>query len=397
MKTRILFVDDDTLVLQGLQRMLREMRNSWEMEFVESGRQALDRMTATPFDVVVADMRMPGMNGAELLNEVMKRFPQTIRLVLSGHADQELIIKCVGATHQFLSKPCSAEALKATLRRAASVHNSLENGQLKGLVSRMDRLPSIPALYVKVVEKLQDPEVSMDDIGALVAQDIGMTAKMLKLVNSAFFGLGKELSDAREAVAYLGFNTVKTLVLCIHAFSQFEKLYLGGLSLEMLWKHSLTVAGTAQRIAELEDAGPVVREEAFVAGMLHDAGRMVLAANFPSAYSQILMGPDSGPEGLSARETQAFGADHADVGGYLLGLWGLPVPVVESIAWHHTPSRAVVKSFGTLSAVHTAEALASPLPAQAFDEAWLAEPGMRERVEGWRKALQNTSNPNKRI
>lgn len=89
--------------------------------------------------------------------------------------------------------------------------------------------------------------------------------------------------------------------------------------------------------------------------------------------------------------------DHADVGGYLLGLWGLPVPVVESIAWHHTPSRAVVKSFGTLSAVHTAEALASPLPAQAFDEAWLAEPGMRERVEGWRKALQNTSNPNKRI
>ena len=259
MKTRILFVDDEPLVLQGLQRALREMRSVWEMEFVESGQRALERMAQAPFDVVVADMRMPEMNGVELLQAVMDHYPQTARVVLSGHADQELIMQAVGTTHQYLSKPCQVEVLKEMLRRVSTVGASLPDGPLKTLVGRMDRLPSMPALYEKMVKKLEDPGASMEDIGNLVAQDIGMTAKILMLVNSAFFGLGKELSDARAA-AFLGVHTIKTLVLCIHAFSQFEKSYLGRFSLEALWKHSLAVASTAQRLAELDEAGPKVWE-----------------------------------------------------------------------------------------------------------------------------------------
>ena len=390
MKTRILFVDDEPLVLQGLQRTLWEMRPVWEMEFVESGLRALDRMAQAPFDVVVADMRMPGMNGVELLQEVMNRYPQTARVVLSGQADQELIMRSVGTTHQYLSKPCRAEVLKEILRRISNVGASLQNGPLKDLVSRMDRLPSRPALYEKMVKKLEAPESSMEDIRDLVAQDIGMTAKILMLVNSAFFGLGKELTDAREAAAYLGVHTIKTLVLCIHAFSQFEKSQLGRFSMEALWKHSLAVAATAQRLAELEEAGQRVREEAFVAGMLHDAGRMVLAANFPVAYNQILTGAEAGEEGVAARETRAFGAHHAEVGGCLFGLWGLPAPVVEAIAFHHSPSRAATKAFGCLTAVHVAEAWASPDKTQGLDPAYLGELGLLERIEPWQQDLQNT-------
>src|SRR5437762_9749706 len=157
-KKRVLFVDDEPLVLQGLQRMLRHMRQEWEMEFVDSGPKALEAMASNPFAVIVSDMRMPGMNGAHLLNEVMKRYPKTVRLILSGHADQDLIMKCVGSTHQYLTKPCEPEALKATVRRASALAGSLQNEKLLQLISQMDRLPSIPALYVEVMEKLQRPE-----------------------------------------------------------------------------------------------------------------------------------------------------------------------------------------------------------------------------------------------
>src|SRR5258708_5867146 len=221
-KTRILFVDDEAFVLEGLQRMLRHLRAEWEMVFAESGSKALELMGQNPFDVVVSDMRMPGMNGAELLAEVMKRYPKTVRLILSGHADQALILKCVGSTHQYLSKPCEPDMLKATVLRAAGVGNSLQDQKLRQLVAQMDRLPSIPSLYMQIVEKLRDPEVMLEQIGELIGGDLGMTAKILKLANSAFFGLRREISSATEAVTYIGLETIKSLVLAINAFSQFE-------------------------------------------------------------------------------------------------------------------------------------------------------------------------------
>src|SRR5579859_4324910 len=157
MKKRILFVDDELLVLEGLQRMLRSMRAEWDMVFVETGSKALELMAQAPFDVVISDMRMPGMNGAELLAEVLRRFPKTVRLVLSGHADRDLVFKCVGSTHQYLSKPCQPEELKSAIARASNLDQSLRDQSLRQLVSRLDRLPSIPSLYVQIVENLQDP------------------------------------------------------------------------------------------------------------------------------------------------------------------------------------------------------------------------------------------------
>lgn len=366
------------------------------MEFLDGGAKALARMAEQPVDVVVADMRMPGMNGAELLNEVMKRHPKTVRLILSGHADKDLILQCVGSTHQYLSKPCDPDSLKATVLRASSLDGTLQSESLKKLVGQMTRLPSIPTLYMEIVDKANQPDSSLEDVARIIARDPGMTAKILKLVNSAFFGLRRELSSTEEAVAYIGLDTIKSLVLSIHAFSQFAHANAGGLTMESLWAHSLNVAARSKLIAQLEQADRKAVDEAFTAGMLHDIGKLVLAANMPEVFAQSVRLAEA--EGLEfyRAEVQVLGASHADIGGYLLGLWGLPVPVVEAIALHHQPGLMPQPAFSPLTIVHAADVLvwegmaaATAMGRPQLDVDYLAAVGMTERVTVWRETLQD--------
>jgi len=316
-----------------------------------------------------------------------------VRLILSGYADKDLILKCVGSTHQYLAKPCDAESLKATVARASNLEDSLRNERLKTLVCQMDRLPSIPSLYMQVVEKASRFNTSVEEIGAIIGLDIGMTAQVLKLTNSAFFGLSRQISNAAEAVAYLGLDTIKSLVLSIHAFSQFDKAETGALKIEALWSHSLQVAGLAKRISKLEGQEPKAIEEAFTAGMLHDIGKLVLAVNLPNEYTEATHLAQSGLE-LPLAEHKVFGANHADVGGYLIGLWGLPVPVVEAVALHHSPSRATPPIFSPLTSVHAANVLewerphpANGAPPPHLDDNYLRLLGVSSRLEAWRGVL----------
>lgn len=395
MKKHILFVDDEPMVLEGLRRMLRSMREEWEMEFVDGGEKALDRMTEQAFDVVVADMRMPGMNGAVLLNEVMKRYPNTVRLILSGHADKDLILQCVGSTHQYLAKPCDAVALKATVVRASRMGNLLESEQLKQLVGRMTSLPSIPTLYTQIVEKANQPDASLEDVAEIVSQDPGMTVKILKLVNSAYFGIRRELSNPKEAVAYIGLDTIKSLVLSLHAFSQFENVNVDGLTMESLWTHSLDVAAWAKHIAKCEGCDRRMVDEAFTAGMLHDVGKLVLAANMPADFGRAVRLANEQKVEFRIAEDQVFGASHAEVGGYLLGLWGLPVPVVEAIALHHCPEKAEHDELAPLAIVHVADVLASQRGTSArvgaaptVNADYLTKLGLAERIQGWSDSME---------
>jgi HD-like signal output (HDOD) protein len=399
MKKRILFVDDEALVLQGLQRMLRSMREEWEMEFVESGAKALERMALSPFDVVVSDMRMPGMNGADLLGQVMQLYPKTVRLILSGHADKELIFKCVGSAHQFLSKPCDSEALKATVRGASGNNDALQNDALKRLVAQMSRLPGIPSLYSDIMKALRDPEVSLEIVGGIIAKDIAMTAQILKLVNSAFFGLRRQVSSPGEAVNYLGLDTIRSLVLSINVFSQYESTKIDRFSYGALWTHCLDAGAAAKAIAQLENADRNCADESFVAGLLHDAGKLVLAANYADQYATMLQLMQR--EGLEQGQAEAhiFGANHADVGGYLFGLWGLPVRVVEAIALHHRPGCALEKTFSPLTAVHVANGFVhypgdAPMPMAEgrLDAAYLKALGLETRVTAWREDFLRTHN-----
>jgi CheY-like chemotaxis protein len=193
-KKKILFVDDEPNILSGLKRMLRSMRKEFDLQFAESGQEALTILDGDEFDVVVSDMRMPGIDGAELLSRIMVQHPYSIRIMLTGQADEESIMRTVGIVHQFLAKPCDPEELKAVLQRASGLHGLISQPSLKKIVSGIDSLPSLPEVYAELREAMTNPEISVADIGAIIEKDIGMSAKVLQLVNSAFSAFSKPLT-----------------------------------------------------------------------------------------------------------------------------------------------------------------------------------------------------------
>ena len=389
MKT-LLFVDDEPKVLQGLQRQLRSMRNEWEMNFRESGSQALEFMTSRTVDVIVTDMTMPGMDGAQLLTEVMKRHPHTVRLVLSGHADREAVLRLVGPAHQYLSKPCNAEELRSAIARALALRDLLSNEDLKQLASRTCSLPSLPSLHLQLTDELRKDEPSLERAAEIISKDIGMTTKVLQLVNSAFFGLPQPAANTLEAVTYLGLTTVRALVLSVQVFSQFDQKAIRNFSIEALAQHCWMTGLVARHIAELEHCDPKIDDQCFLAGLLHDVGQIILAAGLPEQYTRVLETARETNRPIWEAELAEFGATHAEVGAYLLGLWGLPNPVVEAVALHHRPAQCAFHGFSPVLAVHVADAFtheAAPPIAQTdtlLDTAYLAELGLAGRMDEWR-------------
>ena len=394
---RILFVDDEPLILQGLQRMLRGLRREWTMEFAESGEKALSLMEKAHFDVVVSDMRMPGMNGAQLLTEVMRLQPRTVRIILSGHADKELILQCMGATHQYLTKPCDPETLKSVVRRATNLEYLHEHERLTTLVAQMQHVPSIPALHSQIAKALNDSNASIDDVAALIARDVGMTARILKLVNSAFFGLGRPIADTAEAVNHLGFEVIKSLALAIDTFGQLRVNAAVGRRLDEVFAHSIAVSNCARMIAHAEGADRKLQDEAFVSGLLHDVGKIILLANLPDEMQRAAAFSKERKKLDFESEREVLGADHAAIGGYLLGLWGLPVPVVEAVALHHCPASGTAEGFSPLLAVHAANAVVTGSdlilnqgPDELLDPKYLSAFGLLDRFDAWRASWLET-------
>lgn len=392
-KTRILFVDDEPQVLKMLQLTLRSISDDWEMMFVESGAAALEIITQTPVDVVVSDMRMPEMSGAELLNEVMKRQPQTVRIILSGYADEEMVMKCVGATHQYLSKPFDPKHLKSSLSRINNLRQQMTNKELVAAVSGMKSIPSIPSMYFQIIDALQSPNASIQLIGEIVSTDASLTSKILQMVNSAYFGFATSVSSAEEAVQLLGVGRIRSLALCAHIFSSFDKSTLSQDTLDEIWNHSLVTGMAARRIAEIEGCADAMVEQAFTGGLLHDIGKLILAANRPEEYLELEQKAHAEKKALVELEQEFLKVNHAQVGAYLLGIWGLPMPLVEAVAWHHTPSLAGLPEFSALTAVHAANVLVCETNRNNkglffnFDAAYLGQLALTDRVSFWREQL----------
>lgn len=357
MKRKILFVDDEPKVLQGLKRMLRGMRNEWDMAFVESGEEAMRILEADPFEVVVTDMRMPGMHGAELLKRVQEKYPEIVRIVLSGHSEQELILKSVRTAHQYLSKPCDADTLKNTVSRACALRELLRDNALKKVVTNIDTLPSLPRLYQEIMAELQSEDASMDRVAKIISEDVGMSAKILQMVNSAFFALPRHIENIGQAVNLLGLETIKALVLSSQIFSQFENKGVPASFLEKLWAHCMGTAAFAKAIAKEEGLARDAVDDAFLAGMLHDVGKLILSTGLPEKYGEIVKQAGENGASLTEIEQEMLGTTHSAVGAYLMGLWGFPDNVVEAIAFHHLPETCPAKTMGGLAAVHAADAL----------------------------------------
>jgi Predicted signal transduction protein len=338
---RILFVDDQQQILRGLERVLKTTHHGWEVEFSKNGEEALNLLSQSPFDVIVSDMRMPKMNGVELLEIIAKRYPDVIRIILSGHSDQEMIMNSLHCSHQFIAKPCDLEILKSTIEHACKRRDLLKSGKLRRIVTRIRNLPVPPNLYYEITKEMQSPDVSLKKIGNLISQDIAMSAKILQVVNSAYFGLPQKIMDVQQATTYLGMNSLRAIILSIHIFSSFAKEEnMNGFVLSEAKMHSLMVSRLARKIAHVETAEKDVLDQAQIAGMLHDMGKLIML-KLPKQYRQVReLIETTGSDSVEA-EYYVMKTSHAELGAYCLGIWGFPDRVVDAVAFHHKPSKLV--------------------------------------------------------
>jgi putative nucleotidyltransferase with HDIG domain len=343
---RVLFVDDEPQILQALKNLLRPYRHRWEMTFATSGQEALERIAQGPFDVVVSDMRMPRMDGVALLTQVKEVSPRSVRIVLSGHTEMEAALKTVTVAHQFLAKPCDAEQLQSVLQRACALNDLLADESLRGLAGKIGQLPSAPAVFQALTVALGNPDASIKSIAEVIERDMAMSAKVLQLVNSAFFGLPRRVANVADAVTYLGTRMIRNLVLAAETFSVFPATRTApGFSLEALQGHSLIVASIARKLVNEKSKA----EDCYVAGMLHDIGKLILVTYMPEQWNESV-GDLSKPMHVVEEEKGFVG--HAKIGAYLLGLWGLPYPIIEAVAYHHAPM-----SIGTHSTLELPDVL----------------------------------------
>lgn len=386
----ILFVDDEPRALDGLQRMLRPYRDRWDVAFASSGPMALQQMEVLPFDVVVTDMRMPGMDGGALLTEVRNRYPGTVRMVLTGHTSLESALRAVPVAHQFLVKPCDPNMLQVAVERACSLQTLLGSELIRRTIGSMQSLPPMPKTYSGLVQALADPDSSLDKISHIIEQDVSISARILQLVNSPLFGMVQHISTLRTAVSYLGTEMIKNLVLSVETFRSFEGIQdLGGYTFERVHKHAYLTARITRRLptqGHLKDA-------AGVAALLHDVGKLILMTHLPEHFKRVLESCRAQHRPMHEVEHELTGITHAEIGAYLLGLWGLPFSIVEAVAYHHTPSQVPHQQFDSLATLHVADVLAHENEGESgetlvqnpvLDEAYLTSLGVQNQIESWR-------------
>jgi len=330
------------------------------------------------------------MDGAQLLEQVREKFPHTVRMALSGQSDKATILRAVGPTHQYLSKPCDVEELKQKLVHALSLRDLLDNSALKEVVSRLETVPCSPRLHHRLTDLLQSSSASIAEASNIIARDIGMTARVLQLVNSAFLGTPVAASSAEKATTVLGLENLRTLTLSLRMFVPFEGSDTIRAEAAGVWKHSLASAQLARAIAQSEGCPASLVEAAYTAGLLHDIGKLILADSFSEEYEFCLRSRSEQQISTMESEYETFRSSHAQVGAYLLGLWGLPMPIVEAVAWHHQPSQAEPVSFSPLIAVHVGTVLNHrkyPALPQAdntvLDEVLLTSLGLKQRLPVW--------------
>jgi HD-like signal output (HDOD) protein len=387
MRKRLLFVDDEAMILDGLRRALHGMRGEWDMQFVDSAAAALHALEQEPCDAIVTDMRMPVMDGAQLLEMVKQHHPGTIRMVLSGQSSKAAVLRSISPAHQFLSKPCNPQELVLRLGEAFAMRDLLANQSLKTIVSCLRSIPSLPTIYEELTAALRLEDPSLVQIERIISKDVAMAAKILQLANSAFIGSCGRVSSLLQAVSLIGTETVRTLVLSVHVFSQFDGKSEVAPYLPALWEHSVAAASLAKQIASSESCPKAMVEESFTAGLLHDIGKAVLLAEMPREYRPILK---TDPGAIVARELEHLGCTHAQVGAYLMSVWGLPVPLVHAVAFHHCPAETAETQFSALTAVHAADAITSATDASPLnrdidmDLNYVDRLGLGARVDLWR-------------
>lgn len=360
---RILFVDDEVATLASIKAALESRADAWQMDFVESGEAALSALQKQPYDLICCDMQMPGMDGAQVLNRVNDRWPNIVRVVMTGYAHMEQAQRLVPIAHEFLSKPCEAEKFGSTLERCLKVKSMLDRPELRALIGRVKKFPVVPKTYGKLRAMLAQPNASMTEVAKIVAADVAISAKVLQVVNSAYFRLPRQITKVDQAVSFLGLATVRNLVLSVEIFSQWSKLGAAkcGMDADKMLTQSLLSAAVARNLA----TGTSLSDDALVGGLLCDVGYLILVSE---ASNDLVRAKKLAHEKRISQheaEREVLGVSHADVGAYLLALWGFHYSIVEAVAFHHEPRAAAHSEFDLLTLLSIASVLTDDAVAYA--------------------------------
>lgn len=389
-KKRILFIDDDQYLLDSLRDALWPYRDRWTMSFVADGERALDAVTGDSQDVIVSDLRMPGLDGASLLELVRMRCPTAVRIVLSGHADVSIVGRAAMVAHRLIAKPCATSELVRVIERSCALQDVAGRVDAYRQSIGAPALPSVPHVCAELIGLLSSGTAGAAEIGRLVEKDVGIAAKVLQLANSAYFGRRSAVSNVADAVVYLGLDAVRALVLHAAVSQEFSAASsVQGLDIDEFHRHCTRVAQLAAVLASETGAGP----DAFTAGLLHDVGLLVMASSDHGNLARTLAAARDEGRPLHQVESEHYGVTHAEVGAHLLALWGLPHSVVESAAGQDGQFRpelpldlvAVVQIANAL--VEEAEATWSASPAAGAEAVFdfLESAGLGDQLSRWRE------------
>ena len=351
MLKRILFVDDETQILRSITRLF--MDTEYEVLTAESGAEALDILETEQVDVIVSDMKMPKMTGYELLSQVKKRFPNIVRIILSGFSDERIVFDALqkNIAKLYILKPWENTVLINTIEKVFQIENVLRNNEkVLKLVNNAEELPTIKTSYQKIINVIENDQEIYKIVEAIEA-DNSIVIKLLHIVNSSYYAV--KTGSIKRAVAYLGLDNIKNIVIA--------SAFIDGLSfntkdnkrLEQLWEHAFI----ANRIISIiyEFLNKKIPETEMNAGLLSNVGMIFMIHSFHDKYMEIFEEVEKKNGNIVELENKAFGTNHQEIGGYLLQWWDIPLPIVEAALYHHDPFNENIINKQIVLAAHIAE------------------------------------------
>lgn len=376
----VLFVDDESLILNGIRRQFRTHKNDWNMRFANSGDEAIQMLEEVPADVIVSDMRMPCMSGAELLNQVRKRWPETVRFILSGQTDQSELLQNIGCIHQFLQKPCDPNQLVHAINRASSLKESVESNSLLSVASGIKSLPIISQVYLDLVKEINNENSNAETVASIVEKDVGLSVKILQMVNSAFFGMPRQTVCVRDAIVLIGMDNLLNLIMSAQIFDTLSQDMLDQGIIADLWAKSSDIGASAKESAKRADQSKATYETACLAGVLSHIGRAILAHSVPYEFIELVETAHEQGRSIRELEIEVFGIPQESVGAYALGIWGFSDEIVEAVAMQESPDQSMAKeTTHPLAWLHNARAefpQSKYIDSISPQESWLAEFGI---------------------
>lgn len=340
-----MFVDDEKFILRSLRRLFKT--ENYNTIFMNSGKEALEYLEENSIDLIVSDIRMPNMDGYELLSHVKERYPKVLRVALSGFTESRTIYKLIekNIAKIYLFKPWDNDELKGDIHRILEFEDTLRDNKILELINNLDSIPSLPQLYQDLTSMIEK-NASIEEVGKVIEKDQAISSKVLRLANSAFYG--RKTGDVSQAIMGIGLNNLKNLVLASSFFKPGEDEIA---ELDKLWQHSVNTNKLTVMIYD-KLLGKKIPALYGSAGLLHDIGCVIFYMFFKDKYTNL--SKEENEVSLLEREKEHFNITHQDIGAYLLNWWELPYAYSEAAMYHHMPSDDRVVNKELVSVVHIA-------------------------------------------